>query len=298
MALRVVEHRRIWYTLSAVLIGASVVAIIIWRFNFGIDFTGGSLTELAFTGVRPPTADIQRRVEELGASRVKVQTAGASSVIIRTAPLTQEVRNAIVRAFGQEAQELRSESIGPSIGRELARKTVTGIVLSLVFITLYVAWMFRKAGREISTWAYGTVALIAMAHDVLIPMGVFAVLGAFRNVEIDAPFIAAVLTILGYSINDSIIVLDRVRENVHVLRGKPFAEMVEASVHQSFARSMNTTFTTILALVTVIFFGGTSIRSFAIALAIGIGVGAYSSIFIAAPLLVTWHERRRRGIKA
>lgn len=292
--MQIVARRRLWYVLSAVLVGASVVAIAFWRLNFGIDFTGGSLTELAFTGARPVTVDIQRRVEELGATRVKVQTAGETNAIIRTAPLTPELRNAITRAFASEARELRSESIGPSIGRELARKTATGVILALVLIVIYVAWMFRKAGREVSSWAYGSVALIAMAHDVLIPMGVFAVLGAFRNIEIDAPFIAAVLTILGYSINDTIIVLDRVRENTHVLRGKPFAELVEASIHQSFARSINTTLTTILALVAVILFGGTSIRSFALALAIGIGVGAYSSIFIAAPLLVTWHARAAR----
>lgn len=291
--MQIVVHRRLWYLVSAVFVGTSVIAMFIWRFNFGIDFTGGSLTELAFTGARPVTVDIQRRVEELGATRVKVQTAGETNAIIRTAPLTPELRNAITRAFASEARELRSESIGPSIGRELARKTATGVILALVLIVIYVAWMFRRAGREVSSWAYGSVALIAMAHDVLIPMGVFAVLGAFRNIEVDAPFIAAVLTILGYSINDTIIVLDRVRENTHVLRGKPFAELVEASVHQSFARSINTTLTTILALVAVILFGGTSIRSFAIALAIGIGVGAYSSIFIAAPLLVTWHSRRR-----
>lgn len=289
----VVSHRRLWYLCSCVLVGASLIAIALWRFNFGIDFTGGSLTELTFTGARPVTAEIQRRVEGIGATRVKVQTAGEMNAIIRTAPLTPELRNAITRAFASEARELRSESIGPSIGRELARKTATGVILALVLIVIYVAWMFRKAGREVSSWAYGSVALIAMAHDVLIPMGVFAVLGAFRNIEVDAPFIAAVLTILGYSINDTIIVLDRVRENTHVLRGKPFAELVETSVRQSFARSINTTLTTILALIAVILFGGTSIRSFAIALAIGIGVGAYSSIFIAAPLLVTWHSRRR-----
>lgn len=290
--MHVINYRKLWYLLSAVLVGASIVAIAIWRFNFGIDFTGGSLTELAFTGTRPMTAEIQRRAEELGATRVKVQTAGETNAIIRTAPLTPELRNAITRTFASEARELRSESIGPSIGRELARKTAIGVILALILIVIYVAWMFRRAGREVSTWAYGSVALIAMAHDVLIPMGVFAVLGAFRNIEVDAPFIAAVLTILGYSINDTIIVLDRVRENTHVLRGKPFAEIVEASVHQSFARSINTTLTTILALLAVIVFGGATIRAFALALTIGIGVGAYSSIFIAAPLLVTWHSRR------
>ncbi|MDP3771328.1 MAG: protein translocase subunit SecF, partial [bacterium] len=262
--------------------------------NFGIDFTGGSLMELAFSGERPPASELQRRITDLGATRVKAQVSGDRSAIVRAAPMTQEVHQRIVEAFASQAIEHRYESIGPSVGQELARKTVIGVLLAIIVIVCYVAWMFRKAGKLVSSWMYGFVALIAMAHDVIIPIGVFAVLGAFRGAEIDAPFIAAVLTILGYSINDTIIVLDRVRENVHVLRAKPFPELVETSVHQSFARSMNTTLTTILALIAVIVFGGESIRAFALALAIGIGVGAYSSIFIAAPLLVTWQQRRVR----
>lgn len=289
----IVPHRRLWYAISGAFLLASIIAVGIWRLNFGIDFTGGSLLQLSFNGNRPATTQLQQRAEELGATRVKVQTAGASDVIIRSAPMDGAVRRAIVDAFAGQATESRFESVGPSIGRELARKAAMGVVLALVVIVLYVAWMFRKAGREVSSWAYGIVALIAMAHDVLIPLGVFAVLGAFRNVEIDAPFIAAVLTILGYSINDTIIVLDRVRENTITQHRMPFADLVELSIHQSLARSVNTTLTTVLALVAVILVGGTSVRPFALALAIGISVGAYSSIFIAAPLLVTWHSRRR-----
>lgn len=289
----IVPHRRLWYVISGIALLASVIALGVWKLNFGIDFTGGSLLELSFRGNRPATTQLRERAEELGATRVKVQTAGVSDVIIRSAPMDGAVRKAIVDAFAEQATESRFESVGPSIGRELARKAAIGMILALVVIVLYVAWMFRRAGREVSSWAYGIVALIAMAHDVLIPIGVFAVLGAFRNVEIDAPFIAAVLTILGYSINDTIIVLDRVRENTITQHRVPFADLVEVSIHQSLARSVNTTLTTVLALVAVILVGGASVRPFALALAIGISVGAYSSIFIAAPLLVTWQSRRR-----
>lgn len=293
--LRIVPHRRTWYTISGITVGASLLAVLVWGFNLGIDFTGGSLLELEFTaGPRPGTETVTRRVEELGADRVKVQTAGDRSLIIRTAPMTPAIRVGIVRTFQDVATERRFESIGPSIGAELARKTALAIVLALVAIIGYVAWSFRKVGREVPSWVYGGTAIIALFHDVFVPMGIFAILGHFRNVEVDAPFIAAVLTILGYSVNDTIIIFDRVRENLLTLRGKSFAEIVEVSAHQSFARSINTTLTTLLALLAVVLVGGASIRWFAVALMIGIGVGAYSSIFIAAPLLVTWHERRRR----
>lgn len=291
---RIVSHRRLWYLISGVTVGAAVLAVGLWRFNFGIEFTGGSLIELTFTGTRPAAHEVATRVEALGATRVKVQTAGERDMLVRSAPMDRATHDAILAAYASDAQEQRFESIGPSIGRELARKTVIGVLLALGTIVLYVAWVFRKASREVSSWVYGIVALIAMAHDVLIPMGVFAVLGRFMNVEVDAPFIAAVLTILGYSINDTIIVLDRVRENMHQLRAQPFANIVEVSIQQTIARSVNTTLTTMLALLAVILFGGASIRYFALALMIGIGVGAYSSIFIAAPLLVTWEERKAR----
>lgn len=248
--------------------------------------------ELQFTGTVPSAASLEQEMTTLGARRVQLQSAGDRAVIIRTETLSPELHQTIVRAFGERAEELRFETIGPSIGRELARKTAIGVALALTLILCYVAWMFRKAGVQISSWAYGLVTLVVMVHDVSIPTGIFAALGHFSGVEIGAPFIAAVLTILGYSISDTIIVLDRIRENVGTARGEDFAQIVERSVHQTFARSMYTTFTTILALFAVIIFGSASVRYFALALAIGIGVGAYSSIFIAAPLLVTWQQRR------
>lgn len=293
LGVHVVRARRRWFVLSAAVVLASVAAIGIWRFNLGIDFTGGTLLELRFAGARPDAAVVRERATTAGAERVLVQLAGDQSVIIRAAPMTDTVHTAIREAYAGAATEDRYESIGPSIGRELARRTAIGVVLSLALIAGYIAWVFRKAGREVSPWAYGGVALIAMAHDVLIPMGVFAALGAFRGVEVGAPFVAAALTILGYSINDTIIVLDRVRENVGRLHGKPFGELVALSLGETFARSINTTLTTLLALLAVILVGGASIQPFAIALSIGIGVGAYSSVFVAAPLLVTLQHRKK-----
>ncbi|MBI2483051.1 protein translocase subunit SecF [Candidatus Uhrbacteria bacterium] len=292
--LSVVAHRKIWYTISGTLVIAGVLAIAFWKLNFGIDFVGGSLMEFQFTGAPPAPAVLTQEIAALGAHRIQLQSAGDRAVIVRTETLTPELHATIVRALQDRASELRFETIGPSIGQELARKTAIGVVLALLLILCYVAWMFRKAGVQVSSWAYGFVALVVMVHDVIIPTGVFAVLGRFVGVEIGAPFIAAVLTILGYSISDTIIVLDRIRENVGNARGGDFATVVERSVHQSFARSMYTTITTILALLAVIMFGSAGVRYFALALAIGIGVGAYSSIFIAAPLLVTWQQRGSR----
>jgi preprotein translocase subunit SecF len=227
---------------------------------------------------------------------VLVQPAGERSVIIRTALMTPEIRTALTKEFAGTAREERFESIGPTIGQELARKTVTGVLLALALIVVYVGWMFRHAGREVSSVVYGVVTLISMAHTVIIPTGVFAVLGAFLGVEIDASFIAALLTILGYSINDTIIILDRVRENVgDNRRGAAFADVVERSVRQSFTRSLNTGLATLVALLAIVLFGGVTVRFFALAIMIGIVIGTYSSIFIAAPLLVTWHQWKSRS---
>ena len=293
--LSVVPNRKLWYTISGALFIASVIALGVWRLNVGVDFTGGVLVEYEFTGVRPSPAEIEAAVEGLGATQVKVQTAGDRQAIIRMAAASADIRPAIAVYFQGTATESRFEAIGPSVGRELARKTTIGVFLSLALITCYVAWVFRRSGQSVSVWAYGAVALVSMAHTVVIPLGVFAVLGEFQNVEMDASFIAALLTILGYSINDTIIVLDRVRENLTLQRGATFAEVVESSIRQSFRRSLNTGFATMLALLAIAIFGGASIQHFALAIALGIGIGTYSSLFIAAPLLVTWQQRRQRA---
>ncbi|MFH1430240.1 MAG: protein translocase subunit SecF [Candidatus Uhrbacteria bacterium] len=290
----IIGRRKLWFSISGVFVALSILAIAIWRLNIGIDFTGGTLIELAFIGERPAAAVLQAEFEALGASRVKVQTAGTSDAIIRSAPMDAELHSVIVEAFSDRANEQRYELIGPTIGRELARKTITAVVVAIFAIVGYIAYAFRKVSRELASWKYGIVSVVALLHDAIIPIGVFAVLGRFLNVEIDAAFIAAALTIIGYSVNDTIVIFDRVRENITTTHNLSFAEAVNTSVNQTFSRSINTTLTTILALMAVFIVGGPTLKFFALALMIGIGVGAYSSIFIAAPLLVKLHERRSR----
>ena len=200
----------------------------------------------------------------------------------------QKVLTSLRGSYGTTT-ELEFNSIGPSVGQELRQKSLTALVILFLAILAYVAFSFRKVSMPVQSWKYGVVTLISAFHDVSIPVGLFAILGRFAHVEIGTPFIAAVLTIMGYSINDTIVVLDRVRENLQRSSGL-FEDIVERSVQQTKLRSLNTSMTTILAMTAVYFFGGASIKDFALALIVGIAVGTYSSIFIASPLLVTWNR--------
>ncbi|MBI4122548.1 MAG: protein translocase subunit SecF [Parcubacteria group bacterium] len=199
--------------------------------------------------------------------------------------------------IGEEVvAEDRFESIGPTIGKELREKSVEAMIAVLIAIILYIAWAFRKVSEPVSSWKYGITAIIALAHDVMIPVGVFAVLGRVLGVEVDILFVTALLTILGYSVNDTIVVFDRTRENLAKSRHHgDFEEIVNVSVNETVTRSINTAFTTLLVLLAVFFFGGESIKYFILTLMVGVVAGTYSSIFLASPLLVEWeHWSRRR----
>jgi len=264
--------------------------------NLGIDFTGGSLLELKFLKERPAVSVIQDAVKELKLEGdFLVQPVGEQGAIIRFQQTDegthQKMISELQNKFGKDnVQEERFESIGPSIGKELKTKAIYAIILALIAIIAYIAWAFRKVSWPVASWKYGVIAIIALLHDILLPIGVFAVLGKYWGIEIGLPFVAALLTILGYSVNDTIVVFDRVRENLGRLSKIEFADLVNRSVNETMARSINTTLTTLLALIAVAFLGGESVRYFAIALIIGIASGAYSSIFIASPLLIVWQE--------
>ncbi|MFA5359039.1 MAG: protein translocase subunit SecF [Patescibacteria group bacterium] len=186
-------------------------------------------------------------------------------------------------------QEEKFESVGPTIGQELKTKSFYAIILVIIAIIAYIAWSFRKVGRPVQSWKYGITAVIALVHDVTITCGVFALLGHFYGVEVNTPFIAAVLTVLGYSVNDTIVVFDRIRENLHRYQGD-FEETVNISVNQTAVRSINTSMTVMFTLLAIFFFGGASIKFFALALIFGVFFGTYSSIFVASSLLVTWQN--------
>lgn len=299
MLLHVVKLRRLWYVVSGVTIGLSIAFLAMWGLKQGIDFTGGTLMAVRFE-TRPSSADVQRVLDTSGVElgSVVIQPVADTDMQFRLKPLNEEQHASVLAALKKTypaVSELRFDAIGPVVGEELRRKSIEGLVITLLAILIYVAYVFRKVSAPVQSWKYGLVTIFTAFHDIIVPMGVFAWLGHMHDVEVGTSFIAAILTILGYSITDTIVVLDRVRENLPKLSGS-FADIVEASVHQTFLRSFNTSLTTLLTLTAVYLFGGSSLHDFTLTLIIGIAVGTYSSIFIASPLLVSWQlwvQKRR-----
>lgn len=294
MTLNIVKNRKIWFAVSGVLVLASLLSVSFLGIKFGIDFTGGSLTEVEMQE-DVSVSDIRGHVELIGYANVAVQTTNNNGFIIRTKDLSetehQELLASMTKKFGQ-LEEMRFDSIGPVIGNELRQTAIIGIVVTLLLIAAYVAFAFRKVSDPVKSWKYGTLTIVAAFHDVLITIGAFSVLGYFYGWEIGTAFVAATLTILGYSINDTVVVFDRARENLLRRAADTFDETVELSVVQTLTRSINTSVTTLLALVSIFLLGGDSTRPFALALIIGIAVGTYSSLFLASPLLVEWEKRK------
>ena len=286
------------FGLSVALVLSSIVLLFVYGLNLGVDFRGGSVIEVGFGDSRPTLDDTRGVLADIGLAEATVNYTGDDGVLIRTKELSEEEHQNILAVLENNfpgLEEKRFDSIGPVIGNELKNKSVTAIVLVLLAVITYIALVFRKLSKTLSPWIMGLAAITALLHDVVVPLGVFALLGHFYGVEISAVFVAAVLTILGYSVADTVVVFDRVRENiVRGSSGSPvggFPQVVHKSVMQTLTRSLNTTFTTLLSLFAIYFFGGESIRYFALALIIGIFLGAYSSIFVASPLLVWWSRR-------
>ncbi|MFH1047213.1 MAG: protein translocase subunit SecF [Patescibacteria group bacterium] len=292
----IIKYRNIWFILSGLLVAASVTALVMFPLRLGIDFTGGSLLELKFGGERPVVQEMNTAMSELGYDEAQVQPLGEQGMLIRLATLAEDPHQTLLtdlRGKYGEIEELRFDSIGPSIGSEMRTKAIWSLSLVLIAIALYVAYAFRKVSRPVASWKYGITTLIAaLFHDVLIPLGVFAILGNYFLVEINTAFIAAMLTVLGFSVHDTIVVFDRVRENLMKSRG-PFDEVVERSVNETLARSINTTLTTLIPLIAIYVWGGESLKYFALALIIGLVAGTYSSICLASPLLVVFEKKSK-----
>ena len=254
--------------------------------------------ELVFNDQRPSVDELDKVVGTVeGVSDVSVSPAGDNGALIRLNDVGEQTHQNILGAisgkFGK-ITENRFDSIGPTIGNDLKSKSIKAIIISLLAIVVYLAIVFRKLSSVLSPWALGLSAVAALVHDVLVPIGLFALLGHYLNIEITSIFVAAALTILGYSISDSVVVFDRIRENVLRFGAREdFGETVHKSVMQTLVRSLNTTFTVLLSLVAIFFFGGESIKYFALALIVGVFSGAYSSIFIASPILAWWGRSRK-----
>ena len=292
----IVHRRKIFYIFSGTLVTASIIALFLWGLNFGIDFKGGSLIEIQFKKDRSANSEIQNILNTFNLGETTIQPTAEKDMILRMKDIDENTHQSILAEIKKkfDIEELSFESVGPLIGRELKRKAIYSIILAEIFMIIYLAWAFRKTSFVVKSYKYGILAAVSLLHDILIVTGVFAVLGHFYNVEVGLSFIAALLTVLGYSVNDTIVVYDRIRENLlHLKERESFDELVDRSIKQTLARSINTSFTTLLALFAVLIFGGATIHYFIIALIIGIASGTYSS-FLASLLLVDW-ERGGKG---
>lgn len=294
MPMNFLKYSKIYFVVSFLLIFGSLACLAVFKLNLGIEFTGGSLLEVEYSAERPSNQEIQQTLADLNLGSVNVQPIGKKGVSLEMKSVDEATHQQILSKLG-EVQENSFESIGPSIGRELKEKTNILIVVSLLAMLLYIAFAFRKVQRPISSWQYGLAALLALFHDILIPLGVFAVLGRYYGVEITIPVVAALLTVLGYSINNVVVVFDRIRENVFRRGSVSFEETVNSSLNQTLTRCVSTSLTTLLVLLAIFFFGGESLRYFTLALIVGVSAGFYSSLFLAGPILVWWLKIRHRG---
>ncbi|MBU0597681.1 protein translocase subunit SecF [Patescibacteria group bacterium] len=293
---KIIQKRRIWFIISAIIIIPGILAIALGGLKLGIDFTGGSLMRVSFkSGNVPALSEVKYLInEELMDDNIRVQPLDDDEITIRLPDIDNETHVRVtskLQEYYLDSSEQSFESIGPTIGRELRDKAIIAVIVVLIFIIIYISIAFRKvSGGAVKSWVYGLGALVALFHDILIVVGIFAIMGKLFNIEIDILFITALLTVLGFSVHDTIVVYDRVRERLKSSYNETFEITVNHSVNQTLIRSLNTSFTTLLVLLALYLFGGQSIQLFVLALIIGIVAGTYSSVFIASPFLVVWHK--------
>lgn len=290
----IISKTRYAYIFSAALTILSVAAASVWGLNLGIDFKGGTLMEVKFSQAVPPVQEIQDKLKDLELKSLTIQPSQNDSLILRyvaSDELLNENVLAKLKEFDAGLTQTKVDFIGASVSNDIKKKSIWAVILATFGIALYIAWAFRKVSRPISSWQYGVNAVIALIHDVLITTGVFAFLGRFYGVEVGVPFVAALLTILGFSVHDTIVVFDRTRENLIKSSSKEkFPDIVNRSLNETLVRSINTSLTVIITLLAIYIFGGESIKFFSLALLIGITFGTYSSFFIASALLVTTYN--------
>lgn len=291
--INIIGKRKYFYTFSLVITMISLIALISWGLKLGKDFTGGTRMTVQFSQ-EIDVQKIQENLKELNLNELTVQKSENNVVIFGYASSDEALNNKVrdkLKSSDENYKEIKTEFTGASVSNQIKKNAIIAVILANIGIGIFIAWAFRKVSRPIPSWQYGIGAVIALAHDVLITIGVFVFLGKFHNIEVGIPFIAALLTILGFSVHDTIVVYDRIRENLLKSSGKEkFEEVVNKSLNETMARSINTSFTVLIVLAAIVIFGGESIRYFSVALLVGIFFGTYSSIFIASSLLVTSYK--------
>lgn len=301
MKINIIKNRKYFYIVSGLMFLAAVISLIIWSLKPGLDFTGGSLMEISFAQERPHNAQVAAALQPLNLGDAIIQPAGDKDIIIRFKTIDENTHQLVLKALNEKlkdnsvsssaaaVKELRFESVGPVIGKELEQRAWMAIIVASIFIIIYIAVAFRRASKPVASWKYGVAAIVALIHDIVIVTGFFSILGHFFGIEVDSLFITALLTIMGFSVHDTIVVFDRTRENLFKHYSGSFDEVVNDSINQTIARSINTSLTVLLVLAALYLLGGDSIKNFTLALLFGIAIGTYSSIFVASPIIVDWN---------
>lgn len=305
----VVRHRKFFFILTGLLLAGSIIATIVVPPQLSIEFTGGSLTEVAYPDGRPELHIVRERVEALGIGEASIRESGEQNVMLRTRTLSPEERTQLLSALSvdgtETVHELRFNSIGPSLGNELAIKALYAIAIVTFAIMLYIAWAFRGVSRPVPSWGYGIIAVFMLAIDIIVPTGFYAIYALFTGAQFDSLFVIALLALLGYCVNDVIVIFDRVREHLRNNEEQKVKEDFEVtvgkSIDETMGRSINTGLTVVLALLALTVIGSEATRNFALVMMVGVAAGTFSSITRSAPLLIpiaAWLEKKRAAKEA
>ncbi|MBI5457108.1 protein translocase subunit SecF [Candidatus Kaiserbacteria bacterium] len=300
----IVRHRIIFFALTGIITLLALASLAFYGLRLGTDFTGGTLVQISYDGARPDPVALTSTLNDAGFKGYSLRETGTNGYILRTQSLSDGQRGELAAVFsyqGGAAHVDQLTEVGPTIGLELRNKAFIALGLVLLCILLFIAFAFRKVSEPVSSWVYGLIALVTLIHDVIVPVGFYAALGHFFGAQVDTLFVTAILTVLGFSIHDTIVVFDRTRENLRINhdrnRKEPFEEVAGRSLNQTFVRSINTSLTVLITLLILFFIGPASTKDFALTLLVGIIAGTYSSIFLATPLLVTveqWRKNRKK----
>jgi preprotein translocase subunit SecF len=300
----IIKHKKIFVSISAILVLLSIISLFVFPLKIGIDFKGGSLTEVAYTSSRPPQADLDAAFKAVNFDSVLIQPTGNLGYIVKSSDLNEAQHTLLLQTLSEgdkyPLEQISFDSIGPSVGKELTQKAIIAVILVSLGIIIFIAFAFRKVSKPVSSWKYGLIAVVTLLHDVMIPIGVFTVLSHFYGAEVDTLFVVAALTILGLSVSDTIVIFDRIRENIRNRIETTFSNTVGKSLDQSYMRSIFTSLTVIIVLLSLFFFGPDSTKYFALMLTAGMFFGTYSSIFLASPSLVLieeWQEKKKNKSK-
>jgi preprotein translocase subunit SecF len=296
----IVQYRNIFFAITGLIVLASLISVFVFGLNIGTDFTGGTLAEVTYPSERPDRDTLIRSLDQAGFEHYSLREAGDNKYILRAPVLTDEQRGVLPTLVGGTSGGTISQltEVGPTIGVELRNKALIALALVIICILFFIAFAFRHVSEPISSWVYGLIAIVALVHDVIVPIGAFAFFGYLWGAQVDTLFVTALLTILGFSVHDTIVVFDRTRENLRINqernRKEPFSEVAGRSLHQTMVRSINTSVTVAISLLALYILGPASTKDFAITLLVGIVAGTYSSVALATPLLVAVERYQAR----